>query len=77
MAIEALEEQERRHKERQGVELPEKVRTSILFQLAPDLEASHQINALHGTQRALADAQAPPHERPGADALQHGGRQGR
>ena len=36
MAIEAWEEQERRHKERQGVELPEKVRTSILFQLAPE-----------------------------------------
>ena len=34
-AMQAWEEQERRHKERQAIELPEKVRTSILFQLAP------------------------------------------
>ena len=36
MAIESWEAMERRHKERQGIELPEKVRTSILFQLVPE-----------------------------------------
>ena len=34
-AIETWEEQERRHKERQGVEFPEKTRIAVLFQLAP------------------------------------------
>ena len=36
MAIESWEAMERRHKERQEIELPEKVRTSILFQLVPE-----------------------------------------
>ena len=35
-AIESWEAMERRHKQRQGVELPDKVRISILFQLIPD-----------------------------------------
>ena len=36
MAIESWEALERRHKERQGIELPEKVRISILFKLIPE-----------------------------------------
>ena len=34
-AIELWEELERRHRERQGIELPEKLRISILFKLIP------------------------------------------
>ena len=33
MAIESWEAMERRHQQRQGIELPEKIRISILFQL--------------------------------------------
>ncbi len=36
MAIEAWEEQEECHKERQGVEQPKKTITRILLQLAPE-----------------------------------------
>ena len=35
-AIESWEAMERRHKQRQGIELQEKVRISILFQLIPE-----------------------------------------
>ena len=39
-AIEAWEEMERRHKERNGIDLPAKLRTTVLFKLAPaDLSA--------------------------------------
>ena len=40
MAIEAWEALERRHRDRQALELPEKIRISILFQLAPEALAS-------------------------------------
>ena len=36
MAIESSEAMERRHKERQGIELAEKVRISIIFKLFPE-----------------------------------------
>ena len=36
MAIESWEAMERRHRERQGIELPEKVRINILFKLVPE-----------------------------------------
>ena len=39
MAIESGEAMERRHKERQGIELPEKVRISILFKLITEKPA--------------------------------------
>ena len=56
-AIEAWEEQERRHKDRQGVELPEKIRIAVLFRLAPK-EVSEEIpkqSTKWSTYRALKD----------------------